>query len=685
VENELEQLRRKNEELEGKCRRLEESLQESEEKFKRIFHSSSHPDITERNQAEISLRESEERFRLIAETVDEIFWMYDVEKEVATYLNPAFDRIWGFPKERTIDDPDYFLNSVHPEDRKQVNSAIESIRAGKPCDYKYRIIRPDGNIRHLWSRIYPVPDKSGRPKRYVGVGQDVTEWKEAENALIESKEYYNQIINCIADPVFVKDDKHRFVLVNDALCAFNEKRREELLGTDFFEGVTESQAADLWELEEKVLQSGRENISEDTFRDSKGADRIVMTKKSLLTDKSGRKQIIGVVRDITEYKNLENQFLQAQKMEAIGILAGGVAHDFNNLLNVINGYSELLMEDLDHDHPMREDIEQINQAGQRAATLTSQLLAFSRKQILQAETLDLNTVISQMSTMLRRLIREDIEFLFVPNPDIKTVHADPVQIQQIVMNLAVNARDAMPTGGKLTIDTANVEFDEDYIRKHPMAKAGRYVMLAISDNGIGMGEDTKSRLFEPFYTTKERGKGTGLGLATVYGVVKQSNGFIWVYSEPGKGTTFKIYFPQEERGTVRAETADKPESSYRGTETILIVEDETAVRTLTSRILQDRGYKVLEAAEGNKALRIAGEYSGEIHIVVTDVIMPGLGGAKLVSSLEAERPGLKALYISGYTDNAIVHHGILDSHIAFLQKPFTVESLAKKVRNVLDS
>ncbi|MBN2321605.1 MAG: PAS domain S-box protein [Acidobacteria bacterium] len=642
-------------------------------------------DITERKQAEISLRESEERFRLIAETVDEIFWIYDAEKEVATYLSPAFDRIWGYPREKIIDNPDRFLDRIHPDDLKNLEDANKLIKNGQPFAYRYRVIQPDGSVRHIWNRGYPIADTSGRTKRYVGVGQDVTEWKEAEEALIESKEYYNRIINCIGDPLFVKNHEHRFVLVNDALCAFSGMRREELLGNYLFDTMPESLAAYLRKHEEEVLNTGNENISEDILRDSGGSDCVVMTKKSLLTDKDGQKQIVGVIRDITEHKNLETQLLQAQKMEAIGILAGGVAHDFNNLLNVINGYSELLLEDMENNNPFREDVEQIHQAGQRAANLTSQLLAFSRKQILQAENLDLNTVISQMSTMLRRLIREDIEFVFVAHPDLKPIHADPAQIQQIVMNLAVNARDAMPTGGKLTIETANVDFDDNYIHKHPVAKPGKYAMMAISDTGIGMEEETKSHLFEPFYTTKERGKGTGLGLATVYGIVKQSNGFIWVYSEPGKGTTFKIYFPEKEGGAIKSETAFSSDSGFRGSETILVVEDEAAVRTLARRILKDSGYTVLEAREGTEALRLAKEYSDDIHMVITDVVMPGLGGAKLVAGLEAERPGIKALYISGYTDNAIVHHGILDSNVAFLQKPFTVEGLARKVREVLDS
>jgi len=384
-------------------------------------------------------------------------------------------------------------------------------------------------------------------------------------------------------------------------------------------------------------------------------------------------------------RQLENQLLQIQKMEAIGILAGGVAHDFNNLLNVINGYSELLLEDLAVDNPIRADIEQIHQAGQQATTLTSQLQAFSWKQIVQSRDLDLNSIISQISKMLRRLIRENVEFVSIQEPDLKLIHADPDQIQQIVMNLAIHARETMQTGGKLTVETANVEFDEEYVQKHPELQTGKYVMLAISDNGTGMDQETQSHLFEPFYTTKKRSQATGMGLVTVYEIVKQSKGFIQVYSEPGKGTTFKIYFPQLESGSVKPETAIRIEADAACSETILVAEDETALRTLSCRILKNRGYSILEATNGEDALRIARENSGEIHMVLTDVVMPGLNGPELVAILEKELPGVKSLFVSRYTDNTIAHHDILESNISFLQKPFTAEDLIKKVRNVLDS
>ncbi len=637
-------------------------------------------DITERKNAENALRESEERFRLIAETIDEIFWLFDAEKFITTYLSPAYERIWGYPRQHVIDNQEPFWDPIHPEDRDRVFELGELMRVGQPLDCEYRIIRPDGAIRNLWHRGFPVMDKDGRVKRYVGVGQDVTEWRRAEEALKESREYLNQIINCIGDPIFVKDREHRFVLVNDAMCTFIGLPREQLLGLS---EMPEAVAISFWGQEENVFKTGKEHFSEDTLVDAQGVSRTLLTKKFPLTDKSGNKQLVGVLRDITEYKRLESQFLQSQKMEAIGVLAGGVAHDFNNLLNVINGYAELILDDLNTNNPMRKDVEQIRDAGQRAAALTSQLLAFGRKQIMQPEILDLNRVIAGMSSMLRRMIGEDIEVVSNPHTGPALVNADPGKIQQVVMNLVVNARDAMPNGGTLTIETANVDFEESYIRDHPVAKPGPYILLAISDNGIGMDAATQARIFEPFFTTKSKEKGTGLGLSTVYGIVKQSGGFIWVYSEPGNGTTVKVYFPREAGPVATAPHDTESGTEIRGSETVLIVEDEAAVRGLASRILRERGYRVLEAADGIEALRIAQDYPQEIHLVLTDVVMPGVGGRLLVSSLEGIRPAIKSLFISGYTDNAIVHQGILDANVAFLQKPFSVDGLTRKVHEVL--
>jgi two-component system, cell cycle sensor histidine kinase and response regulator CckA len=636
-------------------------------------------DITERKNAENALRESEERFRLIAENIDEIFYIVDLGIICPAYLSPAYERIWGYPRMYALENPDACMQFIHPDDRERVKTQVKLLNEGKPIDYEYRIIRSDGSIRSIWERGFPIVDENGDVKRSVGVGQDITEMRLTEEALKDSKEYLNQIINCIGDPIFVKNRDHRYVLVNDAFCVFTGLSRESLTRL-----VDKPKSAmPFWKEEEDVFITGKEILSENIFSDVQGASRTVMTRKFLLIDKNGNKQVVGVLRDITEYKRLESQFLQSQKMEAIGALAGGVAHDFNNLLNVINGYAELMLEEASPEDPMRKDLEQIKVAGQRATALTSQLLAFSRKQILQPEVLDLNHVIDDMSLMLRRMIGEDIDLVFNPDPDPIMVNADPGKIQQVVMNLVVNARDAMPNGGMLTIETAKVIFDESYISDHPMTKPGPFAMLAISDNGVGMDAATQARVFEPFFTTKEKGKGTGLGLSTVYGIVKQSDGFVWVYSEPGKGTTVKIYFPRVTSSITEAAPENKLGSELGGSETVLVVEDEEAVRALACRVLRNCGHNVLEAADGMEAIRIAEQYEMKIHLVISDVVMPGMGGRALVTRLEEMRPGIKALFVSGYTDNAIVHHGILDSDIAFLQKPFTIDALIRKVREVL--
>ena len=411
---------------------------------------------------------------------------------------------------------------------------------------------------------------------------------------------------------------------------------------------------------------------------------VSLSAAPLVDGKGNINGSVAVMADITERKHLEDQFRQAQKMEAVGRLAGGVAHDFNNLLTAIIGYSQLVLARLHRDDQMRKEIEEIESAGQRAAGLTNQLLTFSRRQVLQPQVLDLNAIVADLAKMLQRLIGEDIVLATSLAPGIGFVQADRGQIEQIIMNLAVNSRDAMPGGGRLTIETFNADLDESYTADHINAHPGPHVVLTISDNGTGIDKETQSNIFEPFFTTKEQGKGTGLGLSTVYGIVQQSGGHIGLYSEVGQGTTFKIYLPRLAEVVGKHETRISQSGSLSGSETVLLVEDEDGVRELARRILEMYGYAVLEAAGSDDTLRICADHKGPIHLMLTDVVMPGANGRELAQQVSTIQPDIKVLYMSGYTDDAIVQHGVLDADTPFLQKPFTPSGLAGKVREVLD-
>jgi two-component system, cell cycle sensor histidine kinase and response regulator CckA len=518
---------------------------------------------------------------------------------------------------------------------------------------------------------------------HISEVEDITERKHMDESLRQTYAWQEALFEGSRDGILISDEKSHIMAANEAACKLTGYSKEELLRMQASELQEEADISILENIHKRILSG--EDIQGETKITTKAGCNIDVEFGHHRVLISGVPYIHSIVRDISSRKHLEAQLLQAQKMEAIGALAGGVAHDFNNLLSVIKGYTELLLDEFDQNDPRRKDLQQIEKAAHRAASLTSQLLAFSRKQILQPEILDLNASINDMSIMLRRLIGEHIELIINAQTNLGLINADPGQIQQIVLNLAVNARDAMPRGGKLIIETSDVEVEERYVKEHPLVQPGSYVMAAISDNGIGMDAETKARIFEPFFTTKEKGKGTGLGLSTVYGIVKQSNGFIWVYSEPGKGTTFKVYFPRMKGKVSQIANARDSIVATMGTETVLLVEDEDSVRALAGRILCERGYNVLQAENGMEALKMAQELSGKIDLVVTDVVMPGISGAVLVARLESMRPGIKSLYISGYTDTAIVDHGILDSKVAFLQKPFTIQNFAQKVREVINS
>jgi two-component system cell cycle sensor histidine kinase/response regulator CckA len=518
----------------------------------------------------------------------------------------------------------------------------------------------------------------------------VVERERAEAALAAERNLLRTLIDNLPDYIYVKDIAGRFLIANIAVAQLmGAATPEALVGQSDFDFYPAELAEQFHADEQALIQSGQPLIDreEPVIDQITGQKRWLSTTKVPLQGPQG--QLVGLVglgRDISERKRLEAQLLQAQKMEAIGRLAGGVAHDFNNVLTAILGYAELVLDELDAATPLHQEIEAIQNAGKRAAALTRQLLAFSRQQVLQPTLLNLNTLVANLGQMLRRLISEDIELITIPGPDLGNLKADPSQLEQVVLNLVVNARDAMPEGGTLTIETANVELDADYARQHVGVKAGPYILLAISDTGQGMDAPTQARIFEPFFTTKEAGKGTGLGLATVHGIVNQSGGHIWVYSEVGHGTTFKIYLPQAAEREIRAQVQPSSARAPQGSETILLVEDDALVRQLVQEVLRKYGYVVLETSTGKEALEMAQMYRAPIDLLITDVILPGgIRGTQVARQLLAQRPHLKVLYMSGYTDNAIVQHGVLGAGVAFLQKPFTPETLARKVREVLDT
>ena len=436
--------------------------------------------------------------------------------------------------------------------------------------------------------------------------------------------------------------------------------------------------SEMWGIAERTAEIERLNQGLED-RVAERTHQLAAANQNLQAEANERKSAEA------ELARSEGQLRQSQKMEAIGQLAGGVAHDFNNLLTAITGHSELSLRRLTPTDPLHRHIEQIKKSGERAAALTRQLLAFSRKQILQPEIIDLNQVVVNMNKMLQRLIGEDVDLLMHLAADLGKVKADPNQIEQVLLNLSINARDAMPKGGRLTIETSNVRLSEEFSRDHVSVPPGHYVMLAVSDNGCGMDAQTQAHIFEPFFTTKEVGKGTGLGLATVYGIVKQSEGTIWVYSEVGRGTTFKIYLPCTERPVKEDGVEADNFELFQGTETVLLVEDEEVVREMATEILRDSGYHVLEAKHGHEAMKLGRQHSGTIHLMLTDVVMPQMSGRELAEQLTPLRRDMKVLYMSGYTDDAIVHHGVLEEGTAFIGKPFTPSALARKVREILDA
>jgi PAS domain S-box-containing protein len=507
------------------------------------------------------------------------------------------------------------------------------------------------------------------------------QYREAAAAQSESESQYRILFEMTPLPMWVFDcTTLKFLAVNDAAVSHYGYAREEFLRMT---AADLRPPADSPRLEGSITDTRAEGVHETgRFRHRKKDGALIQVEiRSHSLEMAGSPARLVLVTDVTERLRLEEQLRQAHKMEAVGRLAGGVAHDFNNILNVIMGRAELLKQRVPDESPLRKHTTEILYAAERAAALTRQLLAFSRKQVLQPKVLDLNSVVGEMERLLRRLIGEDVRLVVSQEPHLGRVKADPGQMEQVLMNLVVNARDAMPRGGSLLIETRNVELDDAYVRSHAGAQPGSHVLLAVSDTGHGMDAETQRHIFEPFFTTKKPGKGTGLGLATVYGIVQQSGGFIAVYSEIGRGTTFKVYLPRVE-GAVQTRPAPSPQRA-RGSESVLLVEDETSLRELTTELLEASGYHVQAAADGAEALAMSRRCGDPVDLLLTDVIMPGMTGRELAERLLSEHPETRVLYMSGYTDDAISQHGVLEHGVKLLSKPFTEEALTRKVREAL--
>jgi two-component system cell cycle sensor histidine kinase/response regulator CckA len=628
------------------------------------------------------LLEREQLFRLIGENAADLIAVVDMDGN-RIYNSVSYERALGYTLDELKNSSGF--EQMHPDDRPYVQQAAAEARTtGKGKTLEYRMRHKNGSWRVLESTSSVILSSKSVPEKLVIVSRDVTDRKEATEALRQSESSFRSLVQGAPYGIYRAAIDGQFLRVNPALermLKYTERGEliQKNLRTDVFRNPSD--------FDRLVELLGSEGAFKDVEVEWKRKDN-----KSITVRCSGRHLNESLqaasyyevfAEDVTERRALEKQLSMAAKMEAVGRLSGGIAHDFNNLRGVLIGYSQVLRRKLDPNSQLKEHAEEVEKAANRAVSLTRQLLAFSRQQILTLAVVDLNTLVSDMQKMLPRLIGEDVVVDIDLDPNLGRIKADQGQIEQVVMNLAVNARDAMPDGGRLQIETGNRELDDLYCNEHPGAKPGRYIMLAVTDSGAGMTPQTLAHIFEPFFTTKEVGKGTGLGLATVYGIVKQSGGYIWVDSSPGIGSCFQIYLPRVEESVSKA-AAEAPTDNLGGTETILLVEDADALRKLAHSFLVDHGFEVVTASNGEEALRVAELYGHPIDLLVTDVVMPGMNGRALADRLLAKQPKLKVLYISGYTDSFIAGHGVLEEGTFLLHKPFTEEVLIRKVRDVLD-
>lgn len=643
-------------------------------------------DITQRNRAE---QERTNALRFLETLINNLpsvaIQIYDQHGRIQLW-NPASEELYGYTMEemegRRLQETVITAQDL-PAFESELNRIWQLQQVGPPGEYP--VLRKDGTRRHVYSTMFPLVH-DGMTVAVCSLEVDITQRKQVEEALRESEARLRLALESASMGAWdlnTASGQMHWSENNESVLGMPTKDLPES-SEKFFAMIHEDDRDQVRQSVRHAIETGTRYEAEFRIARPDGSVRWISSIGRAFTDELGLVvRLTGVNMDITERRALKEQFRQSQKMEAVGRLAGGIAHDFNNLVMAIQGYSSLLLADLGANPVQREEVEQIQKAAERAASLTRQLLAFSRKQVLQPKVLDLNTVVSDLNKMLRRLIGEDIDLENKLAARLGRIKADPGQLEQVIVNLAINARDAMPNGGKLTLETANVELDEPTDPQIAGLKPGEYVTLAISDTGCGMDAEVKAHLFEPFFTTKDEGKGTGLGLSTAYGIIKQSGGDITVSSEVGHGTTFKIYLPRVDERR-RADRARLRPEMPRGSETILLAENEEPVRTLLSRVLQSHGYTVLEAANGVVALAVAAAHPEPIHLLLTDVVMPQMGGRELAEQLQPLRPGLKILYHSGYTDSAVIHQAILEPGGAFLQKPFSSEALLFKIRELLD-
>ena len=641
-----------------------------------------------------ALVETRDRFRRMAESISQVFWMTDLAKNTMVYISPGYEKIWGRSCESLYKNPMTWIEAIVPEDRDRVRVALGKQTSGT-YDEVYRIRRPDGSVRWVRDRAFPVRDAFGKITLVTGVAEDVTEQRRAAAALDTSRAVLEAAEDVALIGSYSSDPREAGAPLSwSAGCykIFGLPVGRRMLLEDFWRMVHSEDAARARQAVEAASREGGEYYDQFRIVRPDGEVRWVQTRARYAADESGQGgRLIGVVQDVTEQVRsgerlsaVEQQLRQAQKMEAIGRLAGGVAHDFNNLLTAILGMSDLSLGALPRSHPVAKDLTDIRETALRAAALTQQLLAFSRRQFVEPRLLDLSGVVEGSSKMLRRLIGEDVQLSVVSDGRKLVVKADPTQVEQLLVNLAVNARDAMPSGGQLTISSRLAEVDTPTAQREGLPGPGSYAMLAVADTGSGMTEEVKAHLFEPFYTTKGPGKGTGLGLATCYGIAKQSGGSISCVSTEGAGTTFRVCLPLAAAASPAAVRRSKGGRAPGGKETVLIVEDEVPVRRLLVRALKELGYSTLEAEDGQAGLEaVRGDSGRRIQLVITDTVMPRMGGKKLADAVGAERPDIKVLFTSGYTDDVIVREGIESSSIPFLRKPFTPRALASKVREVL--